>query len=215
MNDNTSSLKSSNQFETTPAGGFLRVWRSSEVSERLLKMNHCDIQKNATLVALEEMESSVSLWDRKGPVVCPKPQRVGILSNNPAMSLRFHKRSLQADLCDSKAGAELLDMILMKQGYGAEKSPRELASSPPFFCGSPPTRVSNPLVQDAQFVEAKLTQLSASHIAPPSNSLSPSSSTHKGGCVRMKFGLKPAAVRVEGFDCLSRDHQNSSITAVA
>jgi hypothetical protein len=31
----------------------------------------------------------------------------------------------------------------------------------------------------------------------------------------MSFGLKPAAVRVEGFDCLNRDRQNSSVPAVA
>ncbi|GAB4832315.1 hypothetical protein Ancab_006328 [Ancistrocladus abbreviatus] len=184
-------------------------------------MNRCDIQQNAALMGgCEEVGGSVSvsvsisLSDRKGPVVCPKPRRVGFFANNPTMSLRWHRRNPQAELCDSKAGAELLDMILMKEGYGAEKSPREIPSSPPFFCGSPPSRVSNPLVQDAQFGDVKLSPLSTLQIASPSSGSSPSTAC-KGGYSRMKLGLKPAAVRVEGFDCLSRDHQNSSITAVA
>jgi hypothetical protein len=31
----------------------------------------------------------------------------------------------------------------------------------------------------------------------------------------MKFGHTPAAVRIEGFDCLSRDRSRCSISAVA
>ncbi|GMH19025.1 hypothetical protein Nepgr_020866 [Nepenthes gracilis] len=166
-----------------------------------------------------EKDGSVCLSGCKGPVVCPKPRRFGILASNSTMLLRWQKRTPQPVPHDSKAGAELLDMILMKEGYGEEKSPREVASSPPFFCGSPPIRVSNPLVQDAQFGNEKLTHLLTMQItSPPSispSSPSSSSSDHKAGCARVKFGLKPAAIRKEGFDCLSRDHQNSSITAVA
>jgi hypothetical protein len=39
------------------------------------------------------------------------------------------------------------------------------------------------------------------------------SSRISGGCTWMKFGQTPAAVRVEGFDCLSRDRR--SISAMA
>ena len=99
-----------------------------------------------------------------------------------------------------------------------EQSCTEVASSPPFFCGSPPSRVANPLIQDARFGDEKiitpLSQLSPN--LPPSglSSSSPSSSSRKGGCIRANFGSKPA-VRVEGFDCLDRDRRNCSIPALA
>lgn len=95
-------------------------------------------------------------------------------------------------------------------GCGGERSAYQVASSPPFYCGSPPSRASNPVVQDAQFGSEMITPL------PPSP-LSPSSSSARkgGGFVRMKFGHKPATVRIEGFDCLSRDRRNCSISAVA
>lgn len=95
-------------------------------------------------------------------------------------------------------------MILTKGGYGVEKPHNTLVpSSPPFFCGSPPSRASNPVIQDAQFGNDRLTPLT------PGLESSPSSSTRKSG--RVKFGQKPAAVRVEGFNCRG----NCSISAVA
>ena len=101
---------------------------------------------------------------------------------------------------------------LLQEYNGAEQSMTQLASSPPpFFCGSPPSRAANPLTQDARFRDEKVASFQAFPFPPPSSFTSPSSSTRKGGCVRMNFGLKPAAVRVEGFDCLNRDRQNSSI----
>lgn len=183
-------------------------------------MNRCDIQQSALVVGCEEMRNRpvvVSLSDGKGPVICPKPRRVEFSAGSLTMSLRW-QRSQQAEICDSKAGAELLDIILMKRGYGEEESPREIVSSNPFFCGSPPSRVSNPLVHDSQFGDENLSPLSTLQLPSPASSSpspSPSPSSMKAGCARMKFGLKPAAVRVEGFDCLSRDRQNSSVTAVA
>ncbi|KAF5479897.1 hypothetical protein F2P56_000680 [Juglans regia] len=156
------------------------------------------------------MRGSVSISD----LVCPKPRRVGVLANNPVRPLRWHM-SHQAEVCDSKAGAELLDIILMKEGRGPEQSPTHFASSPPYFVGSPPSRSANPLIQDARFGDEKITPISPLSITSPSGVSSPSSSSRKGGCARMKFGLKPATVRVEGFDCLNRDRQNSSIPAVA
>ncbi|XP_059655510.1 uncharacterized protein LOC132302616 [Cornus florida] len=173
-------------------------------------MNHCAIQQNA-FVDCEGM--------MVGSVVCPKPRRLGLL--NTAMNdfnrpLRWHM-SYQTDLCDSKAGTDLLDIIFAKGGYGAEQNVTQAASSPPFFCGSPPSRVSNPLIQDARFGDEKVTPVSPRSIPVPSgmSSSSPSSSAaRKGGCVRANFGNKPA-VRVEGFDCLDRDRRNCSIPALA
>ncbi|KAA3474597.1 Autophagy-related 2 [Gossypium australe] len=168
-------------------------------------MNRCSLQENASVAAYDHQ--------RGGPVVCPKPRRIGVLANNPNRPLRLHL-SHQAEVSDLRAGAELLDIILKKQDdFGIEQSATQVASSPPFFCGSPPSRVSNPLVQDAQFRDERLAAFSTFQIPTPSSPSS--SSSRKGGCVRMKFGLKPATVRVEGFDCLNRDRRNSSIPATA
>ncbi|XWS60964.1 hypothetical protein CRYUN_Cryun07bG0084200 [Craigia yunnanensis] len=148
-------------------------------------------------------------------VVCPKPRRLGLF-NSPAhdhtRTFRWPTNCYETEMADSKAGTELLDLILTKGVYEAEKPSNQVASSPPFFSGSPPSRVSNPLIQDAQFNNEKQLPLLSSP-APPSPSTS--SRIAGGGCVRMKFGHKPAAVRIEGFDCLSRDRRNCSISAVA
>ncbi|OMO80230.1 hypothetical protein CCACVL1_13124 [Corchorus capsularis] len=177
-------------------------------------MNHCNLQQNAAVSAYEELRGLISISEHQkgGPVVCPKPRRIGVLASNPTRPLRLHM-SHQSELNDLRAGAELLDIILNKEDFGTEQSATHVASSPPFFSGSPPSRAANPLVQDARFGEERLAALSSLQIPSPS---SPSSAAaRKGGCVRMKFGLKPAAVRVEGFDCLNRDRQNSSIPAMA
>jgi hypothetical protein len=142
-------------------------------------------------------------------MVCPKPRRLGLL--NPSLSDQLRPLRLpinhQSEMGDSKAGADLLDIILTKGGYGGERSGYQVASSPPYYCGSPPSRASNPVIQDAQFGSEKITHLSPGPLSP--------SSRKGGGCVRMTYGHKPAAVRVEGFDCLIRDRQNCSISAVA
>ncbi|XVF44165.1 hypothetical protein PTKIN_Ptkin02bG0098800 [Pterospermum kingtungense] len=189
-------------------------------------MKQCAIQQSAIGSRREEMWSSISASvmskDRRETMVCPKPRRLGLLNNSfndhPVRSLRW-QLSHQAELCDSKAGSDLLDMILTKGGCGVEQTCTQVASSPPFFCGSPPSRVANPLIQDAKFGDEKiitpLSQLSS--IPPPSglSSSSPSSSSsRKGGRVRVNFGNKPA-VRVEGFDCLDRDRRNCGIPALA
>ncbi|KAJ6356885.1 hypothetical protein OIU78_004888 [Salix suchowensis] len=56
-------------------------------------MNHCAIQQNA-FSTREEIRSSVSVpvSDRRDPVVCPKPRRLGLLNNHPARSIRFQLR---------------------------------------------------------------------------------------------------------------------------
>ncbi|KAK8674164.1 hypothetical protein V6N13_112460 [Hibiscus sabdariffa] len=178
----------------------------------LKKMNHINLQQNvATVSAYEEMGgfiSSISDHQKASPVVCPKPRRIRVLSNNPIRPFRLHM-SHQADVSDSKASAELLDIILNKGDLWGEQPAAEAASPPPFFRGSPPSRATNPLVQDARFGDERFAALSALQV--PSSS----PSVHKGGRVRMSFDLKPAAIRIEGFDCLNRDSQNSRVPAMA
>ncbi|KAF2580785.1 hypothetical protein F2Q68_00000544 [Brassica cretica] len=171
-------------------------------------MNHCNFQQNAAFMSREETMG----FDRNDLVVCPKPRRVGLLANNLILPFKLHMSQATTDLCDSKAGAELLDIIRRKEDDNGTVS-----SSPPYFHGSPPSRAVNPLAQDARFRDEKLSPLSPNSpfLQPNSETGSPSSSSSSRGCVRMKFGLKPPAVRVEGFDCLNRDRQSSSIPAMA
>lgn len=188
-------------------------------------MNHYAIQRNGVVRLQEETRSSCSvaatatmflpdhhLHRRREAVVCPKPRRAGLSGaiNGPSRSIGWHF-SQPAEHSDSKAGFELLDIILPKGGgpssfdrYGTNNS-TQVASSPPFFRGSPPSRVSNPLIQDARFVEEKLLP------NPSPSSPAPSS----GGRLKTNFGNKPT-VRVEGFDCLDRERsKNCKIPALA
>ncbi|KAG2385203.1 hypothetical protein LR48_Vigan10g021500 [Vigna angularis] len=161
-------------------------------------MNQCGYQQKKTLTTCEEM--------RMESVVCPKPRRLGLMNHstfdNHIRPFRPPFINYQSEIEDSGVGAELMDIILPKRSGG------QLASSPPFYCGSPPSRASNPVIQDEQFGNG-IENFGPFSLAP----LSPSSSAR--GCVRMKFGHTPAAVRIEGFDCLSRDRRNCSISAVA
>ncbi|XP_027358281.1 uncharacterized protein LOC113867275 [Abrus precatorius] len=169
-------------------------------------MNQCGYQQKKALTSCEEM--------RMDSVVCPKPRRLGLLNHS---SINDHLRPLklpiinyQSEIEDSGVEAELLDIILPKGSCYPERSGGQVASSPPFFCGSPPSRASNPVIQDEQFGVGNLNGGFGQFSLAPS---SPSSSAR--GCVRVKFGHTPAAVRVEGFDCLHRDRRNCSISAVA
>ncbi|KAI3893013.1 hypothetical protein MKX03_008627 [Papaver bracteatum] len=187
-------------------------------------MKHFVFQQNAFAASCEEWRSSVSS-DRKDPLVCPKPRRLGVginqhhnnhPINDPIRPFRYHF-SHQAELSDSKAGMELMDIILTKGG--------QVSSSPPYFCGSPPSRAENPLIQDARFRNEKLLSPVSPLSIPVINSGSSSSSSstptttsssiknNGGSCVRAKFGHKPAMVRIEGFEC--RDRRNCGISAVA
>ncbi|XXG65211.1 hypothetical protein AAC387_Pa05g2973 [Persea americana] len=168
----------------------------------------------SAFASCEEMRSTVSDW--KDSVVCPKPRRPGLSGHgvNDPIRLRWHL-SHQVMLCDSKAGTEVLDLILSKGGCGPDQVLSPVASSPPYFCGSPPSRAANPVVHDARFGMEKLYSVSplpvqASLASSPSSAASP-----RKGCAQATFGLKPAAVRIEGFNCLDRDGQNRSIPAMA
>ncbi|OIW03643.1 hypothetical protein TanjilG_22300 [Lupinus angustifolius] len=167
-------------------------------------MNHCGYQQKNAMTGCEEM--------RMESVVCPKPRRLGLLSiDNHIRTFRPPFNNYQSDIEDSGVGAELLDIIRPKGScYNPERSGGQVASSPPFFCGSPPSRASNPVIQDEQFGNGNVSvNFSPFSMAPPS----PTSSARS--CVRMKFGHSPAAVRIEGFDCLSMDRNNRSIYARA
>ncbi|KAJ6903028.1 hypothetical protein NC651_020501 [Populus alba x Populus x berolinensis] len=200
-------------------------------------MNHCAIQQNA-FSTREEIRNSVSIpiSERRDPVVCPKPRRLGLLNDYPARSFRF-QLSHQSELCDSIARTDFLEIILTKikkSELGRSHEQRQLfdhkgcygmdnqsfctqvsSSPPPFFCGSPPSRVANPLIQDARFGNEKFASFSPVTPIPPQMDLSSSSSSpRKGGLVRSSFGSKPV-VRIEGFDCLDRDCRNCSVPALA
>ncbi|XP_008799239.1 uncharacterized protein LOC103713954 [Phoenix dactylifera] len=173
-------------------------------------MNRCGGKKSG-FAAWEDMRG---VAERNEPVVCPKPRRLTQLAAgvDPLRPLRWHAGTQVEPLCDSKAGMELLDIFLTK---GGEASP--VASPPPFFCGSPPSRASNPLVHDARFGEEKPAgpSLLPHAVIPSGSPAAPATSASRKGCGPTKFGLKPAAMRIEGFDCLDRDRRGCGITAIA
>ncbi|GAA0152220.1 hypothetical protein LIER_10753 [Lithospermum erythrorhizon] len=174
---------------------------------------------NHQYAAEKMMQCSVS---SSNGLVCPKPRRVSRFNTNlydPGLPLQWHV-SQQQEACDAKAANELLDIILAKGGDGdgveqpAAATAAQLASSPPFFSGSPPSRVSNPVIQDARFGH-EVVPLSPRALSIPSGlGSSPSPSARMGGCVRANFANNPV-VRVEGFDCFNRDRRVGSIPALA
>ncbi|XP_073306133.1 uncharacterized protein [Primulina huaijiensis] len=172
-------------------------------------MNHCAIQHNYS-VAREEMRGSAAVSgggsvEGRETVICPKPRRLGLnhttlYDHYPMTPCRWHIcRQQEAEA----AANEVLDIILAKGNCGADQSVSQIASSPPFFPGSPPRRVSNPLIQDARFVDEKLATVAPRAIPIIS-----------GRFVQKSFGDNPA-VRVEGFDCLDKDRRHRHIPALA
>ncbi|CAL9022253.1 unnamed protein product [Prunus brigantina] len=69
---------------------------------------------------------------------------------------------------------------LARIGLSWIKSSNQLASSPSFFCGSPPSSASKPVIQDEQF--GNNSKMAPFFPAPPS-----SLSALNGWCVRMKM----------------------------
>ncbi|KAL5205929.1 hypothetical protein ABZP36_034138 [Zizania latifolia] len=151
--------------------------------------------------------------DGKSPLFCPKPRR-------PVVPLRFH----QSSHSDAGAGMDLLDLLLSK---GEESNLAAASPQPPLFCGSPPRRASNPVVHDSRFgldcppMPAWPVVVAAPApvvVRPTPRPAAPPMSPRGGaGCARARFAFQPAAVRVEGFDCLDRGRGGRShgITAMA
>ncbi|XP_059287188.1 uncharacterized protein LOC132040555 [Lycium ferocissimum] len=132
-------------------------------------------------------------------VVCPKPHKGGPFITNPPL---LQINSQEVEDCDLKAGTELLDMILTKGRYDVEDSNFQLGSSPPFFCGSPPSRASNPLIQDSHFGNNNFLPIPPVPESPsPPPPFSSSDRVTRGGCIRGKFGNNSTPVRIEGFNC--------------
>ncbi|XP_020588894.1 uncharacterized protein LOC110030501 [Phalaenopsis equestris] len=170
-------------------------------------MNHYAVQMN-TLAASRDY---LAAGDRKSPVLCPKPRRLSpLLASEVARPIRWQS-SHQAEPCSSKPGLDFLDYFLPKGG-------ESLSMSPPFFCGSPPSRAGNPVV-DARFGENRTVGPHPSPLPALSSgsaTASPMSPRSSGNCARTNIGLKPAAVRIEGFDCLDGGRRRGcGITAVA
>uniref|UniRef100_A0A0V0IWC5 Putative ovule protein n=1 Tax=Solanum chacoense TaxID=4108 RepID=A0A0V0IWC5_SOLCH len=175
-------------------------------------MNRCGYQQKAFMGCVgvgEIRRADISVSDG---LVCPKPRRNGLF-NEPIRPSRFLQiNNQQMNDYDLKARTELLDIILTKGSYDVEMTNFEMDSSPPFFFGSPPSRVSNPLIQDAQFGNDNFVPILAipeGAPSPPPSFTSTCGRNNGGGCVPVKFGIKPAAVRIEGFNCCC------SISAVA
>ncbi|CAN4088846.1 unnamed protein product [Withania somnifera] len=178
-------------------------------------MNRCVYQQTALVGCVgigENFQGDISVSDA---LVCPKPRRTGLF-NEPIKPSRFLQiNNQQPESYELKAGPKLLDIILTKGSYDVETTNFDMASSPPFFFGSPPTRTSNPLIQDAHFGDDNFVPILAipegvaAASSPPSSFTSTSARKNGGGCVPVNFGFKPAAVRIEGFNCCS------SISALA
>ncbi|KAL6847259.1 hypothetical protein ACP4OV_023112 [Aristida adscensionis] len=156
--------------------------------------------------------------DAKSPLFCPKPRR-------PVAPLRCHQ---SGGYSDAGAGMDLLDLLLSK---GEESGLSAASPQPPLFCGSPPRRASNPVVHDSRFgmdfPPMPALPVAAAAPAPPPPAASrpaprtpaapPMSPRGAAGCARARFAFQPAAVRVEGFDCLDRGRggRGHGITAMA
>ncbi|KAL0920985.1 hypothetical protein M5K25_008008 [Dendrobium thyrsiflorum] len=123
------------------------------------------------------------------PVICPKPRRTA------AGDLGGWTLARLADPSDSVPANDLLHILLPKMvGEPVEQS----GPIQSFFCGSPPTRSTNPIVLDTRFGEAIPVQ-------PVQSSTKPGSSDPQIGLDRTRHNLTANVIRIEGFDCLNRN----------
>ncbi|MQM11982.1 hypothetical protein Taro_044893 [Colocasia esculenta] len=156
------------------------------------RMRSCGVQQSVQ-AAREEASPFVSFGsDHRHPVSCPMPRRM------PRQQVEPWNPSLEA---------ELLDVILAEGTRGCGS---QVPSSPPYFCGSPPSRAANPLVLDARFGEENASPSAPLPMPAVSAFASSSTGSCNKGCVRKNLGASPVAVRIEGFDCLDRGRRRSS-----
>ncbi|PKU82108.1 uncharacterized protein LOC110112562 [Dendrobium catenatum] len=138
------------------------------------------------------LQSTFSAGDRT--VICPRPRR--LFAASAVRPLRC-SAAFPSETSDPKSTNDLVDILFPKQSD----------STPPFFCGSPPSRSDNPVVHDARFGEAVLA--APVPFVPTLIGSGSTSAASRSGCTRVRYGLTPAAVRVEGFDCLDRESSRS------
>ncbi|XP_020588461.1 uncharacterized protein LOC110030202 [Phalaenopsis equestris] len=93
---------------------------------------------------------------------------------------------------EPKSANHILDALFSKPSDPA----------PLFFSGSPLARSDNPMVHDARFGES-----TPIPIATEGSGCGSESGSVRSVDARIRYGLTPAAVRIEGFDCL--DHERS------
>ncbi|XP_073012991.1 uncharacterized protein [Typha latifolia] len=127
-------------------------------------------------------------------LICPQPRRA---SRVPCFidSLSRVKPNGILPMPKGDCPSEILDIILSKDDPDGDL---DSSSQMGFFCGSPPVRTNNPVVQDPQF--AKQTQ---TLVSPLGNSLSkkPAGRVEIGSpSCGASFGGSPK-VRIEGFAC--------------
>ncbi|KAG0449973.1 hypothetical protein HPP92_027123 [Vanilla planifolia] len=128
-------------------------------------------------------------------VICPRPRRI----YPPPSSLSGRRRTRTPNLLT-------ISLLRFSRRFVFTSQSDQV---PSFFCGSPPTRYDNPVVHDARFGDA--VPIEPVPVDPAFNG-----SGSRSGCARVRYGLTPAAVRIEGFDCLDRDRSRSrGIPAVA
>eukprot|EP00249_Psilotum_nudum_P010352 c22489_g1_i1 orf=435-881(+) len=129
-------------------------------------------------------------------VVCPKPQRVALRTcgtTEPFKSV-CHRRSLLPVGGDYEAGHEIMDILVRKSADGEASN---ICCSPPYFCGSPPRRVGNPLVRDAHFAHPR--------VLPSSSSVQPKP-------LQVSSFKSSPTIRIEGFNCSRQDTRCGVLT---
>jgi hypothetical protein len=167
--------------------------------------------------------------DGKSPLFCPKPRR-------PVAPLRCHHDMDLLDLLLSKVAIHpsiplAADEIDLRRAISLTFFFSDSQGEETLFCGSPPRRASNPVVHDSRFgldCPPMPAWSPAPPVAPPvvvhrptprpAVAMPMSSPRGSGGCTaRARLAFQPAAVRVEGFDCLDggRGGRGHGITAMA